>query len=59
MTLAAALELTPEIRRATDHIFPKLSHVMAEPEWLQLAPLVDAINRLKCSATRSSSPTTT
>ena len=47
MDLAATLELTPEIKAATDHIFPKVRHVLTEPEWHLLAPYVDAINRLK------------
>ena len=47
MTLAATLPLTPAVRAATDHVFPKVRHVLTEPEWHLLAPLVDAINRLK------------
>ena len=47
MTLAATLELTPAIRGATDHIFPKVQNVLTRPEWDLLAPYVDAINRLK------------
>jgi quinolinate synthase len=47
VTLTATLELTPAIRRATDHIFPKVQNVLTRPEWDLLAPYVDAINRLK------------
>jgi quinolinate synthase len=47
MDLAATLALTPEIKSATAHIFPKLRHALTEPEWHLLAPYVDAINRLK------------
>jgi quinolinate synthase len=41
------LEYTPEVAQATDHIYPKVSHLVTEAEWQLYAPLIDAINRLK------------
>lgn len=38
---------TPEIRRATEHLYARVAHVVTPMEWVHYAPLVHAINGLK------------
>ncbi len=42
-----ALEYTPEVAAATDHLYPKMRHLVTEAEWQLYAPLIAEINRLK------------
>ncbi|MGN6148489.1 MAG: quinolinate synthase NadA [Rhizomicrobium sp.] len=44
---AEPLPYTPEIARATQDLYKKVSHVIPEIEWPVFAPYVDAINKLK------------
>jgi quinolinate synthase len=44
---AEPLPYTPEIARATQDLYKKVSHVIPEIEWPVFAPYVDAINTLK------------
>jgi quinolinate synthase len=44
---AEPLPYTPEIARATQDLYRKVSHVIPEIEWPVFAPYVDAINKLK------------
>lgn len=44
---ASTLEFTPAVAEATDHIYPKVRHLVTEAEWQLYAPLIEAINRLK------------
>ena len=38
---------TPEVARETDHLFPKVSHIVTDIEWRLYAPYVAEILRLK------------
>jgi quinolinate synthase len=42
-----SLEWTPEVERATAHLYEKVKHVIPEIEWPFMAPYVKAINDLK------------
>jgi quinolinate synthase len=44
---AETLFYSPEVAAATDHIYPKIRHLVTEAEWQLYAPLIDAIRRLK------------
>jgi quinolinate synthase len=44
---AEPLPYTPEIARATQDLYKKVSHVIPEIEWPVFAPYVDAVNKLK------------
>ena len=44
---AEPLPYTPQIARATQHLYKKVAHVIPEIEWPVFAPYVDAINKLK------------
>jgi quinolinate synthase len=41
------LEWTPEVERATAHLYERVKHVIAPLEWPFMAPYVKAINELK------------
>ena len=41
------MDFTPEIRKATNHIYQKISKVVPEIEWAFHAPLIHKINQLK------------
>jgi len=41
------MEFTPEIRKATDPIYQKISKVLPEIEWSTHAPYIYKINKLK------------
>ena len=43
----ARLEWTPEIRRATAHLYERVSTVISPVEWPIMAPVIAAINELK------------
>src|SRR5690242_1848751 len=42
-----SLEWTPEIQRATAHLYERVKHVISPVEWPLMAPYVKAINELK------------
>ncbi len=44
---ADSLTYTAQVAEATDHIYPKIRHLVTEAEWQLYAPLIEAINRLK------------
>jgi quinolinate synthase len=41
------LTFTPEVARATDHLFPRVSHHVTDVEWRLYAPYIAEIERLK------------
>ena len=41
------MDFTPEIRKATNHIYQKISKVVPEIEWSTHAPYIYKINQLK------------
>ena len=41
------MDFTPEIRKATNHIYQKVSKVIPEIEWSTHAPYIYKINQLK------------
>ena len=41
------MELTSEIRKATDPIYQKISKILPEIEWAVHAPYIHKINKLK------------
>lgn len=47
LSLEDDLEYTPEVAAATEHLYPRVSHLVTEAEWQLYAPLIVAINRLK------------
>jgi quinolinate synthase len=42
-----SLEWTPEVERATAHLYERVKHVVSPVEWPLMAPYVKAINELK------------
>ena len=47
------MDFTPEIRKATNHIYQKVSKVIPEIEWSTHAPYIHKINQLKKKKERS------
>lgn len=47
LAAAESLAFTPEVAEATEHIYPKISHLVTEAEWQLYAPVIEGINRLK------------
>ena len=43
------MEITSEIKKATDSIYKKISNTVPEIEWLTHAPYIYKINKLKKS----------
>ena len=43
------MEFTPEIRKATNHIYQKISTVVPEIEWSTHAPYIHKINQITFS----------
>ncbi|HEU0149010.1 MAG TPA: quinolinate synthase NadA, partial [Bradyrhizobium sp.] len=43
------LDWTPEVRRATAHLYERVSAVISPVEWPTMAPTIAAINALKAA----------
>ena len=41
------MEFNQEVKKATDHIYQKISKVLPEIEWASHAPYIHEINKLK------------
>ena len=47
-----SLEWTPEVERATAHLYERVKNVISPVEWPFMAPYIKAINELKTAAQR-------